>query len=473
MNKLVRILTLLIGVAAATAISLATAQAASERNTVQIVPTATKLIQIDASKGQLIRLPRAANAVFVADTRVADVNVRSPRLIYLFGKVPGETTLYAVDARDHVIVAQRVIISPNTQRVRDLYRQLQPNAPVRVEAVGNRLVLTGTVASADVANEFASIAESVAGGPKNVVNRIRVSAPTQVNIRVKFAEVSRSINKRIGFNWEVLGDATSEWVLGFAVGGDIIREGTGFILPDDASDRIVSSVRTDDVTVDTVIDLLDDEGLITILAEPNLTAMTGETASFLAGGEFPIPVAQDNGVTTVQFRQFGVSLGFTPTILGSNRINLKVKPEVSQLSSAGSVQLNGFNVPSLTTRRADTTVELGSGQSFAIAGLLQNSTNQDLSDVPGVKEIPIIGALFRSDAFRRDETELMIVVTPYIVRPTSARLPLPTDNYVPPKDLERFLLGQNHVAQPPRGPSAPLDRNGKPGLAGPAGFVLQ
>jgi pilus assembly protein CpaC len=201
--------------------------------------------------------------------------------------------------------------------------------------------------------------------------------------------------------------------------------------------------------------------------------MSGETASVLAGGEFPIPVAQDGGVTSIEFRQFGVGLSFTPTILGQGRVNLRVRPEVSQLNAAGSIQANGFNIPSLTTRRAETTVELGSGQSFAIAGLLQNTTNQSLSDVPGIKEVPVLGALFRSDSFRRQESELMIVVTPYIVRPTSARLPLPTDNYVPPKDLERFLLGRNHVAQPPSKPSAPLDRNGKPGLAGPAGFVLQ
>ncbi|MGH6621254.1 MAG: type II and III secretion system protein family protein, partial [Alphaproteobacteria bacterium] len=268
--------------------------------------------------------------------------------------------------------------------------------------------------------------------------------------------------------------ATSNWALGFAVGSDIVREAGAFIFPADGQDRIVSSYnKPGTVSVDTVIDLLDDEGLITVLAEPNLTAMSGETASFLAGGEFPIPIAQDDNKTTIQFKQFGVSLAFTPTILSRNRINLKVRPEVSQLNSAGSIQANGFNIPSLTTRRADTTVELGSGQSFAIAGLLQNTTNQNLSDVPGIKEIPVLGALFRSDAFRRQESELMIVVTPYIVRPTSGRMPLPTDNYLPPKDYERFLLGQTHVAQPAAKQSAPLDPTGRPGIAGPAGFMLQ
>ena len=474
MNQIMKNFALLLGLMVATAYFAAMNDAVAQRNTAQVIPTAGKLIQIDLSKGKLIRLPRAASAVFVADTRIADVNVRSPRLIYLFGKTPGETTLYAVDSRDQVIVAQRVIIAPNIDRIRDLYRQLRPNAPVRVEAVGDQIIVTGQVGSADIANEFMRVAEAAVGDPKKVVNRLLVSAPNQVNIRVKIAEVSRDINKAIGFNWELIGDATADWALGFAVGNDIVRDATGaFIFPADPTDRIVSSVRTDNFAADTVIDLLDDEGLITVLAEPNLTAMSGEKAAFLVGGEFPIPVAQDEGTTTIQFRQFGVGLSFTPTILGRNRINLKVRPEVSQLSSAGAIQANGFNIPSLTTRKVETTVEMGSGQTFVLAGLLQNSTNHNLSDVPGLKEVPILGALFRSDAFRRQETELMIIVTPFVVRPTTARIPLPTDNYVPPKDLERFLLGRNHVAQPPTKRSAPLDRNGKPGLTGPAGFVLQ
>jgi len=467
MNRLIMTATLLLGLVVA-----ATAHAQSN-HTAQVIPPSSSTIELSTNQGKLIRLPRAANAVFIADTKIADVSVRSPRLIYVFAKGMGETTLYALDGRDQLVVAQRIIIAPNMDRVKDMFRQLSPNAPVQVTSVGNKLVLTGTVDSADIADEFAGVAEAAAGGPNNVINRIRVASPNQVNIRVKIAEVSRDINKKIGFNWELLGQATANWALGFAVGSDIIRQGTTFILPDDPADRVVSHFDNGNVAVDTVLELLDDEGLITVLAEPNLTAISGETASFLAGGEFPIPIAQSDGVTTVQFRQFGVSLSFTPTVLGQNRINLKVKPEVSQLTSAGAIQANGFNIPSLTTRKADTTVELASGQSFAIAGLLQNTTNQNLSDVPGIKEIPVLGALFRSDAFRRQESELMIVVTPYLVRPVSGRMPLPTDNYLPPKDLERFLLGQTHVAQPAKKSPGPLDRTGRPGITGPAGFVLQ
>jgi pilus assembly protein CpaC len=467
MNRFISVVVLLCGLVAGTAVSAQTGRS--------LTPASTA-IQLSTNQGQLISLPRAANAVFVADTNVADVSIRSPRLVYVYAKGIGETTLYAVDERDQLVIAQRVNVAPNLARVQELFRKLRPNSNVEIMAIGNHYVLSGTVETPEIADEFLQIAQgALAMGSKkeNFINRIAVSAPNQINIRVKIAEVSRDINKKIGFNWELIGQATSNWALGFAVGSDIVREGATFIFPDDPQDRVVSSFNNGNVAVDTVLELLDDEGLITVLAEPNLTAMSGETASFLAGGEFPIPVAQDDGRTSIEFKEFGVSLAFTPTILSRNRINLKIRPEVSQLNSAGSIQANGFNIPSLTTRRADTTVELGSGQSFAIAGLLQNTTNQNLSDVPGIKEIPVLGALFRSDAFRRQESELMIVVTPYVVRPTSGRMPLPTDNYLPPKDYERFLLGQTHVAQPASKQSAPLDPTGRPGVAGPAGFVLQ
>jgi pilus assembly protein CpaC len=450
------------------------ALAAPEAYTAQVLPSASKPIEIQIQKGKLIRLPRPANTIFIAQPTIADINVQSNRLVYLLGLAPGETTLYALDENEQIVVAQRVVVAPNIDRIRELFGRLRPNTPVEVKSVGNRILMTGTVSSADIAEEFARVAEAAVGSAALVINRIRVVEPTQVNLRVKFAEVSRDINKKIGFNWEAIGNISSRFFLGAAIGTDIDIDDTGTILlPDDPQDRIIAGYNYNQFSGTTILELLDDEGLITVLAEPNLTAMSGETATFLAGGEFPIPVSAGNGATAIEFRQFGVGLSFTPTILGNSRINLKVIPEVSQLTSAGSLQANGFNIPALSTRKADTTVEVGSGQSFVLAGLLQNTTNQDLSDIPGLKELPIIGALFRSDAFRRRETELMIVVTPYIVRPTVARIPLPTDNYMPPKDLERFFLGENHVRQPPNERSAPLDPQGRPGLVGPAGFVLQ
>jgi len=450
------------------------ALAAPDPYAAQVLPSSRQAIHLEYNAGQLLRLPRDQKTVFLANDQVADVTIRDKRLIYIYGKLPGETTLYALDDNDKVIIAQRVIVSPNISRVRDMFYSLNPNMPVYVRAIGTTLVLTGQVPTADIAEDFVRIATAAVRGNRNwVINRIRVAGPAQVNIRVKFAEVSRDINKRLGFNWEAFGEVSRNWALGFAVGSDIVKSGNNFVLPGDGQDHIISEIRTNKFNADTIFDVMDDEGLISVLAEPNLTAMSGETASFLAGGEFPIPITSTNNQTSVQFKQFGVSLAFTPTVVGESRINLKVAPEVSQLTSAGALVSQGISVPALSTRKATTTVEVASGQSFVIAGLLQNSVNHDMSDVPGLKHLPIIGALFRSDAFRRRETELMIVVTPYIVRPTVARIPLPTDGYRPPKDLERFLLGKNHVAQPVPGASAPLDPNGRPGLVGPAGFVLQ
>jgi pilus assembly protein CpaC len=195
---------------------------------------------------------------------------------------------------------------------------------------------------------------------------------------------------------------------------------------------------------------------VTLLAEPNLTALSGETASFLAGGEFPIPIAQDDGKITVEFKSFGVSLAFTPTIVSGNRISLKVLPEVSSLSSSGSVTLNGINIPALSTRRANTTVELASGQSFAIAGLLQASGNQSVNEFPGLADIPILGALFRSTTFKRNESELVIIVTPYLVRPVStAALASPTDGFEIPDDYDRVFKGETRRSEQTEPQQAP------------------
>lgn len=204
-------------------------------------------------------------------------------------------------------------------------------------------------------------------------------------------------------------------------------------------------------------------GQVTTLATPNLTALSGETASFLAGGEIPIPVAQGLGTTTVEFKQYGVSLAFTPTVLADGRISLRVRPEVSQLSSAGAVQLNGVTIPALTTRRSETTVELGSGQSMVIGGLLQNAHNNSISKTPGLGDVPILGTLFRSNGFQRNETELMIVITPYLVKPVNANeIALPTDGYKSPGDVERVLMGQ--LSSSNKAGDRP-----KPTMAAPAG----
>ena len=337
--------------------------------------------------------------------------------------------------------------------------------------VEGTVVLTGAVASAELAEDLRRLASRILGENDQVINRVRVTGPNQVNLRVRIAEISRELNKQLGINWDILRSAGNV-AFGLAVGNP--AGAAGALLTQAAtSNNFTANISAGSFDINALIDALDDDGLITVLAEPNLTAMSGETASFLAGGEFPIPVAQDAGTISILFKKFGVSLSFTPTLLGNGRINMRVRPEVSQLSDAGAVQIAGFTVPALTTRRAETTVELGTGQSFAIAGLMQATTNQSVEEFPGLAQLPILGPLFRSTQFQRAESELVIIVTPYVVRPVNTQLASPTDGYSAPHDSERILYGASHRSEPTGPNPAMLGRNGSPGLVGPVGFVLE
>lgn len=436
---------------------------------VEFVTSTGTALQLEVNKGRLVRLDRPAGTVFIADPEIADIQVKSPSLVYLMGKKPGETTLYAVDEDENVLANVAIRVTLNLSRLRDAIRALDPRGDVKVTSIDDTLLLEGVVKSASIAEDVRRLAVRIAGGEDAVINRLGVDAPNQVNLRVRIAEISRGVDKQLGFNWQILGSgmsvalATTNPFAG-AVG---VVNALG-ALTQGAS----AQFHAEGWDFNAVIDALEEEGLVSILAEPNLTALTGETASFLAGGEFPILVPDSNGRVTIEFKKFGISLAFTPTMIGENRVNLHVRPEVSQLSSTNAVTLGGFVVPSLTTRRVETTVELGSGQSFAIAGLLQNNVTHDIRKFPGLGDIPVLGALFRSDRFQRNESELVIIITPYIVRPTSrTRLAAPTDGFVPAHDMERLITGGTHRRNPVAGKPLTLDRSGK-ALIGPVGFQL-
>ena len=440
---------------------------------VEFVTSTGDALQLEINKGRLVRLDRPATTVFIADPEIADIQVKSPSLVYLIGKKPGETTLYAVDEGENVLASVAIRVTLNLSRLRTAIRALDPQSDVTVTSIDDTLVLEGVVKSASIAEDVRRLAVRIAGDEDAVINRLGVDAPNQVNLRVRIAEITRGVDKQLGFNWNIIG-TLGGLSLGLATSNPFFKTATGGLanslgsLIQGASAGF--NVRNWDFNA--VIDALEEEGLVTILAEPNLTALSGETASFLAGGEFPILVPDANGRVTIEFKKFGVSLAFTPTVIGEDRINLHVRPEVSQLSSINAVTLNDFVVPSLTTRRAETTVELGSGQSFAIAGLLQNNVTHDIRKFPALGDIPVLGALFRSDRFQRDESELVIIVTPYIVRPASRRrLAAPTDGFVPPHDVERLITGGTHRRNPVAGEPRTVDRSGKT-LIGPVGFQL-
>jgi pilus assembly protein CpaC len=458
----------------------------SQSRPAEVIGGTIQTLQVEVSKGSLIRLERPAGTAFIADPAIADIQVKSARLIYVFGKKSGETTLYAVDENEQMLANVRIVVTHNLSRLRNSLRGALPDGGVSVDSVEGTVVMSGSVNSPVEAEDARRLAASYLPADQEVLNRVRVEGSNQINLRVRFAEVSRQVVKQLGFNWDAVFNS-GNFLFGIAQGTAVTNGAGQFLARNPAAlssgaqgnvNNLFGSYSSNNFNTNALIDALEAEGLVTVLAEPNLTALTGEPASFLAGGEFPIPISQDSGgggnAITVQFKQFGVSLAFVPTILNDKRISLRVRPEVSQLSTEGAVSFNNIQIPALTTRRAETTVELGSGQSFAVAGLLQNSTTHDISRFPGLGDLPILGTLFRSDRFRRNETELVIIVTPYLVKPVSTanRLQAPTDGYVPPNDQDRVINGMNYRPQLRQRPVQPLVGDGR-GLAGPSGFVVE
>ncbi len=468
--------------AAVLAASLGSAVPGTARAQVSARSAPIDNLTLSVGRGQLVNLPRPMADLFVASSDVADVQVRSSRALYIFGKAAGETTVYASDSAGNVVYSATVRVGNNLDSISSMLSMAMPEASIAVVPMNGLVLLTGTVASPADVEEAQALVQAFVGESTQVISRLRTATPLQVNLQVRIAEVSRSVIRDIGANL-LTRDTTGGFQFGISRGsglgiGDADISGlpqldasANFGLPpgsislpfDTTTGQFVTRGATQYTTpqssgTNTIIhaaghvlgldilgalDLAETEGLVTTLAEPNLTALSGETASFLAGGEFPIPLSQGLGSVSIEYKQFGVSLAFTPVVLANGRISMRVRPEVSELSDRGAVVINGFQVPALTTRRAETTVELGSGQSFMIAGLLQNSHNSTVDRTPGLGDVPVLGALFRSNRYRRSETELVIVVTPYLVQPVSAnQIALPTDGYRSPSDIERLLLGR-------------------------------
>lgn len=439
----------------------------------------TREVFLSLGEGELISLPRNVANVWTSNAEVADVQVNNPRQIGLFGRANGEATVIATAADGSVVYGARVRVSQNISSINEVLRQAMPGSDITVSYVGQVAVINGTVASPEDSEQAELLVRSVLNpgiSPTSTeglrilpVNRLRTATPQQVMLKVTIAEVNRTLLRNVGVNLQALNSGPNGFF--FGQGRDFVENGT-ILLPDDAS--TIGSRFSNLLGLSGAVsaDLRENNGMITILAEPTLTALSGETASFLAGGEFPIPISQSLGNVTVEFRQYGVGLAFTPYVMDNGRISMRVRPEVSELSSAGSIELNGYEVPSLTIRRTETTVELGSGQSLVIGGLLRNNANNSVSRTPFLGNLPILGALFRSNNFRRDETELVIVVTPYLVRPVSAnQISLPTDGFRTANDADRLLLGQDHASRPGEqrpGPVAAQPRTVAPGMDGVA-----
>lgn len=417
----------------------------------QVVPTQQPTLTLEVSKGTAVKLPGPASTVFVASPDIADVQVKSPGMIYVFAKKAGDTVLYAVDDQDRVLLNTIVHVTSPLSRIKAALDALHPGNAVQFDNQGETIVMSGTVRSALVAEDARRLALQNVTSAQRVINNIRVDAPNQVQLRVKIAEVQRNSLKRMGINWQNINSIALFGIGPFKLGGatSTIQAIGG------ATSSGAIAATSNDGSLTSLVDLLANQGQANILAEPNLIAMSGETASFLAGGEIPVlsPQASNGGnIITVTYKQVGVSLSFTPTIIGE-RINLKVAPEVSQVTTEGQVSVSLGNgsiiIPAIATRRASTTVELGSGQSFAIGGLLQQNSTQNIVKVPGLGDVPVLGSLFKSDAYQRQETELVIIVTPYFVEPTSGPLRTPFTGRVPPTDADRVIYQRLNHPTPP------------------------
>jgi pilus assembly protein CpaC len=436
---------------------------------------------VAAGKSQVLELPAPYTDVMVADPKIADVVPLTSHSVYIVGMALGSTAITLYGPNKHLLAAVDVVVSPDIEGIKARLHDVLPDEKdVAVRAANQSLVLSGTVSSPAALQQIMTLAESYDSG--KVVNMMSVQGVQQVMLSVRFVEMERTTAKELGVNIGSgpVNPANASGTPQFALNTtDTLANQFGSTVG-----QLAANYRfgpNSDISI--VVDALEDKGLVKTLAEPDLTTMSGETASFLAGGEFPIPVSETAastggvgaGTVTIQFQQFGIALAFTPTILQDGLINLVVNPEVSSIDPTISINTNGISVPGLKVRRAHATVELRDGESFTLAGLLSNDYQSNVNELPFAGSLPILGALFRSQAYQTNQTELVIVVTPHLVTPRRGYVATPTDHFVPPSDFELFLLGQQvGEAQNVR----PEDRvlleadPSKGGIDGPHGHVL-
>ena len=410
-------------------------------------------LELTSGKSKVLDLPVAIKRASLANPEVADTVVLSPTQIYLTGKTTGITNLTLWNESGKMMGMYDVVITPDLSRLKEnLHKALPDEKGILVTSSHDHITLSGTASNANNLSHSLSIAEAYA--PKKVINSMQVGGVQQVMLEVRVAEMSRELVRRLGIN------ATAATPQGFGMtalnqltsmlGGNSFGQTTGGLLSStlNLTQNATSAVngafqfQTGNITWSGFIDALHQESIVKVLAKPTLVALNGQEAAFLAGGEFPIPVPQAFGLVTIQFKKFGVGLVFTPNIVNSKHISLNVAPEVSELDFQNALRTQGFVVPAITTRRASTTIELADGQSFAIGGLMRDNVREIISKYPGLGDIPILGALFRSTSFQKDETELLIIVTAHLVKPLDMTAQtLPTDYYVEPNDFEFYLLG--------------------------------
>lgn len=454
--------------------------------------TSHQRLTLSLNKAAIVQLDADARDVLVSNPDLVDAIVRTPRRIFLLANKVGQTNAFFFDGNGKQILTLDIRVERDVTDLANLMRTSLPNSSIKVQALNDNIVLTGSVSSAAEASNAADLAARFAGDPKKVVNMITVAGGQQVMLKVRIAEMDRNIAKQFGIDLQaakvvngtpvvfstsnpfgLMGRALSDLSGGQA--GQVCNGATSNNTNPFSTLATVGGTCAINNNVQGQMRALEQVGLVHMLAEPNLTAVSGETAKFLAGGEFPVPASRDrDGNVTVIFKQFGVGLSFTPVVLSSGRISLQLSSEVSQLTNTGALLLNGstsangLSIPALSVRRTETTVELPSGGSFAVAGLMQHDTKQVLNGFPGLKDLPVLGALFRSRDYQNDETELVVLVSAYLVEPNAeSAFAAPTDGFVAPTDPETLLLGRLNAVYKKN--ALPV----KPRAAAPVGFVVR
>jgi pilus assembly protein CpaC len=421
--------------------------------------------EVPLNRSQLLQLDRAFSEVSIGNPDIASVVPLTTQMVYVFGQDLGSTNMTFLGAEGEVLAVVDLVVSYDIEGLKERIYQLVPGENIQIRPAGRSVILSGQVTDpARLANALA-VAEQFA--PQSVTNLMQVAGSQQVMLEVRFAEINRQTAKELGINVDAVLDG-SDLAVGLftGVGVNPLAFGAAAI-----------SGSAGDFSFDGVIDALEEKRLIRLLAEPNLVVLSGDTADFLAGGEFPIPVAQSATggalAITIEFKEFGVSLAFTPTVLGDKLINLALRSEVSQIDPTVSIELNNVRIPGLSVRRTRTTIELRDGQSFAIAGLLQDDFRNRIREFPWLSDIPVLGTLFRSTDYLRRQTELVVIVTPRLVQPVAAdSLRSPADFSNLPTERDMFLMGRPEGA-PKNNPARALEIDVDGGVQGPRGYILR
>ncbi len=448
------------------ALSMLTSWAAAKDSVIKLDVNAPQKINLMVGKSLVIESPVAVKRVSLAATAYADAIVLTPRQVYLTGKTPGLTNLILWEG-DNVLATVDVEVYPDIVRLKEKLHEILPQETnIKVTSSHDAITLAGTVSSA--ANLSQALA--IAGTYGKVLNLLEAGGVQQVMLEVRVSEMQKSLMRRLGFNFSYVSANGKQ--IGLSLLNNLIKLPTNGGFPQQAltvSDNVdaIYQFTSNGASWTSFVDALKAQGLLTVLAEPTLTALSGQTASFNAGGEIPIPEASGLGTVSISYKKYGVGLSFTPTVLSDGKISMKVNPRVSDLDFTNAVVSSGFVIPALTERDVSTVVELADGQSFAVAGLLSENVTETVNKFPVLGDIPILGALFRSSAFKKNETELVVIVTPHLVKPLDmSKQTLPTDKFGDPGDFRFYLLGDLSGRPEKRITPGTLGRDGFDGQVG-------